>query len=254
MNDVITDSRMAARDVAHHLTTPLSTLAYPMPPYRFTDREYLRIEYRTDLDALVKVVPKPLEVDEPIVRFEVMRMPDSTGLGSYHECGQIAVVAHDGEVGDYNIALYVDSVAAILSGRELGGYPKKGGTPRLFVDSDTLVATLDYGSLRVATATMGYKHGALDPEDARAELCLPTYQVKIVRGDQGELRECEMVRTAITEITVRGAWTAPGGLQLFAHALAPVADLPVREILSARHFLTDLALGRVEKVHDYMES
>ena len=86
-----------------------------------------------------------------------------------------------------------------------------------------------------------------------AEICLPTYQVKIVRGDQGEFRECEMVSTAITEIAIKGAWSAPGGLQLFAHALAPLANLPVSRVLSARHVLTDLTLGRVEQVHDYRE-
>jgi acetoacetate decarboxylase len=100
---------------------------------------------------------------------------------------------------------------------------------------------------------MGYKHSQLDADDARAEICLPTYQVKIVRGDHGEIKECAMVSTTVSEITVKGAWSAPGRLQLFAHALAPLADLPVLEVLAATHVLTDLALGPVEQVHDYME-
>ena len=240
-------------DPLKRLTTPLNTPAYPVPPYRFVDREYMRIAYRTDADALRAVVPQPLVVGDPVVRFEVVHMPDSTGLGSYHECGQIAVVEHDGENVDYNVGLYVDNVPAILSGREIGGYPKKGGSPHLFIDSDTLVSTLDYGSLRVATATMGYKHSQLDADDARAEICLPTYQVKIVRGDHGEIKECALVSTTVSEITVKGAWSAPGRLQLFAHALAPLADLPVLEVLAATHVLTDLTLGPVEQVHDYME-
>jgi acetoacetate decarboxylase len=181
-------------------------------------------------------------------------MPDSAGLGSYHECGQIAVVEHEGELADFNIGLYVDSVPAIVSGRELAGYPKKGGRPALFVDSDTLVATLDYGSLRVATATMGYKYAVLDPDTAREEIAIATYQVKIVRGDHGEINVCELVRTGTRDITVKGAWTAPGRLQLFAHALAPLADLPVREVISAHHIVTDMTLGPVDEVHDYMRS
>jgi acetoacetate decarboxylase len=55
---------------------------------------------------------------------------------------------------------------------------KRARSPRssesLFVDSDTVVGTLDYGSLRVATATMGYKHRELDPAQARAEITAPT--------------------------------------------------------------------------------
>jgi len=240
-------------DPLQRLTTPLNAPAYPRPPYHFVDREYMRITYRTDADALRAVVPQPLVVRDPVVRFEVIRMPDSTGLGSYHESGQIAIVEHDRELVDYNVGLYVDNVPAIVSGRELGGYPKKAGSPHLFIDADTLVATLDYGSLRVATATMGYKHSARDADDASAEICLPTYQVKIVRSDHGEIRECALVSTTVSDITVKGAWSAPGRLQLFAHALAPLADLPVLEVVAATHVLTDLTLGPVEQVHDYLE-
>ncbi|MFJ5677866.1 hypothetical protein [Streptomyces sp. NPDC093097] len=35
-----------------------------------------------------------------------------------------------------------------------------------------------------------------------------------------------MVRTEIGDLTVKGAWAGPARLQLFAHALAPLADLP----------------------------
>ncbi|MFI5586168.1 acetoacetate decarboxylase family protein [Amycolatopsis sp. NPDC051758] len=43
---------------------------------------------------------------------------------------------------------------AIASGPEVAAYPKKLGKPRLFVDSDTLVGTLDHGSIRVALADL----------------------------------------------------------------------------------------------------
>ena len=60
-------------------------------------------------------------------------------------------------------------------------------------------------------------------------------------------RICELVRSQITDLTVKGAWTGPARLQLFEHALAPLADLPVREIVSASHILCDLTLGRPER-------
>src|SRR4051795_9790342 len=115
------------------------------------------------------VVPEPLTVADPLVRFEVMRMPDVTGLGSFTESGQVLQVEHEGEPADYLHAMYVDSLPSIASGREISAYPKKLGAPALYVDSDTLVGTLDYGSLRVATATMGFKHVPLSEEDAQTE-------------------------------------------------------------------------------------
>jgi acetoacetate decarboxylase len=41
------------------------------------------ITYRTDREALERMVPEPLEVVEPIVKYELIRMPHSTGFGSY---------------------------------------------------------------------------------------------------------------------------------------------------------------------------
>ncbi|MFJ4850159.1 MULTISPECIES: acetoacetate decarboxylase [unclassified Streptomyces] len=243
---------MRTQDVTQQLTTPLDAPAYPPGPYRFTDREYLDITYRTDPEALERLVPAPLRVADPTVRFEFMRMPDTTGLGDYAESGQVLSVEYEGERGEYVSAMYVDSLPAIASGRELSAYPKKLGAPRLTVDSDTLVGTLDYGSLRVATATMGYKHAPLAADRARDEVCRPTFMLKILRGYTGRPRICELVRFQVTDITVKGSWTGPARLQLFQHALAPVADLPVLEVLSAGHILTDLTLPPAEVVHDYL--
>ncbi|KQU19221.1 acetoacetate decarboxylase [Bacillus sp. Leaf13] len=225
-----------------------------MPPYKFVNREYLNIIYRTDMTALRKAVPEPLEITEPFVRLEVMKMPDVSGLGSYTEAGQVIPVSFNGEEGDYVHSMYVDNFPAIASGRELSAYPKKLGNPELFIDSDTLVGTLDYGSLRVATATMGYKHIPLDHKEAMKEISRPNFMIKIATGYEGQLKVCDLVRTQITDITIKEAWTGPARLQLFEHALAPLADLPVREVVSATHILTDLTLNAVQPVYNFLNT
>ena len=55
---------------------PLTNPSYPPGPYKFFNREYLIITYRTDPDALAAVVPEPLQVAEPLVKYEFIRMPD----------------------------------------------------------------------------------------------------------------------------------------------------------------------------------
>jgi acetoacetate decarboxylase len=74
---------------------PLTYPAYPPGPYRFVDREYLKITYRTDPAKLRAVVPEPLGLNEhePLVRYEFIRMPDSTGFGDYTETGQVIPVS-----------------------------------------------------------------------------------------------------------------------------------------------------------------
>ena len=59
---------------------PLTSPAYPVGPYRFRNREYLIITYRTDPQKLRDLVPEPLQLREPLVKFEFIRMPDSTGV------------------------------------------------------------------------------------------------------------------------------------------------------------------------------
>ncbi|MBV8576263.1 MAG: acetoacetate decarboxylase [Acetobacteraceae bacterium] len=247
---------MKREDVLRQVTTPFGAPAFARGPRTFYNREYLNITYRTDADRLRKVVPEPLEIDEALVRFEVMNMPDTMTHGAYIECGQAIAVRFGQERGEYLHAMYVNNHPAIASGREVNAYPKKLGSPNFYVDSDTLVGTLDYGTLRVAVATMGYKYVALDLEKAREEICVPTFMLKILPGylsRQGDRpRICELVRTQISKITVKGAWSSPARLQLFEHVNAPLADLPVREIVSASHVITDLMLPLTEVVHDYL--
>ncbi|MCR3754019.1 acetoacetate decarboxylase [Lentzea californiensis] len=233
--------------------TPLSAPAFPAVQPRFFDREYLNIVYRTDPEALRAVVPQPLQVDEPLVRFEVMKMNDVTGYGPYTEAGQAVQVVFDGERGEYLHAMYLDSFAATASGREVSAYPKVMGAPSLYADNGALVGTLDYGTLRVATATMGYKHHELDHRTAEAEITVPTFMLKTIPDYDGSLRVQELVRTEITDVVVKAAYTGPARLQLFQHVLAPLADLPVLEVVSASHVITDLTLAPAKPVHNYLE-
>lgn len=246
---------MLKSEISSQITTPLTAPSFPRGPYRFHNREYLNIVYRTSAEALLKVVPEPLslDLDEPLVRFEMMYMPDVSGLGAYTECGQVIPVSFNGIKGDYLHMMYLDNYPAIAVGRELSAYPKKLGYPKLFVDSDTLVGTLDYGELRVVTATMGYKHQSLDINEARNEICRPNFMLKIIPNYDGTQRICELISTQITEITIQEAWTGPARLQLFDHAMAPFNDLPVKEIVSSSHIITNLTLAAPKVVYDYLK-
>ena len=231
---------------------PLTAPAYPRGPYRFVNREYLIITYRTDASRLRALVPEPLQIEEPLVKFEFIRMPDSTGFGDYTECGQVIPVTLHGRRGNYTHCMFLNDHPPIAAGRELWGFPKKLAAPTLRPDIDTLVGTLDYGDVRVATSTKGYKHRPLDCGLVRYALGAPNFLLKIIPHVDGTPRICELIEFSLTDITVKGAWTGPGALSLTPHALAPVAELPVLEVVSAQHLLTDLTLDLGTVVHDYL--
>lgn len=233
---------------------PLTNPSYPPGPYRFVDREYLIITYRTDPAKLRAVVPAPLELDEreALVKYEFIRMPDSNGFGDYTESGQVVPVSFHGRKGTYTHCMFLNDDGPIAGGRELWGFPKKLAQPTLRTEIDTLVGTLDYGPLRVATGTMGYKHREVDLAQVKASLAAPNFLLKIIPHVDGTPRICELVEYHLHDILLKGAWTGPAALSLTPHALAPVAELPVLEIVSAIHIRADLTLGLGKVVHDYL--
>ena len=93
----------------------------------------------------------------------------------------------------------------------------------LRIEVDTLVGTLDYGPVRVATGTMGYKHKSADLDAVRASLATPNFLLKIIPHVDGSARICELVEYYLEDVTLKGAWTGPGAISLTPHALAPVA-------------------------------
>ena len=115
-----------------------------------------------------------------------------------------------------------------------------------------IVGTLHYGSVLCACATMGYKHRSIDTAEVADSLGQPNFLVKIIPHVDATPRICELVRYNLEDITVKGAWAGPADLQLFHHAMADVARLPVLEIKSAVHLIADLTLGMGTVVHDYL--
>jgi acetoacetate decarboxylase len=244
----MTEDEVSKRAFAMPLTSP----AFPPGPYRFVNREFFIVTYRTDRDALKAVIPAPLEFTEPLVKYEFIGMPDSTGFGDYTESGQVIPVSFQGQTGGYVHAMFLDDEAPIAGGRELWGFPKKLASPKLSVEKDTLLGVLRYGPVPVAVATMGYKHRALDPAPILSSLTGPNYLLKIIPHVDGSPRICELVRYFCKNVTVKGAWSGPASLELFHHALAPVAELPVLEVVSGVHILSDLTLGLGTVIHDYL--
>ena len=178
-------------------------------------------------------------------------MPDSTGFGDYADSGQVIPVRLGKETGSYSHAMYLNDGPPILGGRELWDLPRSMSA-LAGVDRDTLVGTLDYGPVRVATGTMGFKHFPIDPANVLKGLAAPNFLLKIIPHVDGSPRICELVRYELEDVLLKGAWGGPAALDLHPHALAPVAALPVLEVVSAVHICADLTLGLGRVVHDYL--
>jgi acetoacetate decarboxylase len=234
---------------------PPGNPSYPRGPYRFINREYFVVAYESDPDAIRHTVPEPLEPDgSNQVFYEWIRMPDSSGFGDYTESGVVIPSKYNDEAVNYTAQMYLDIEPPITAGREIWGFPKRYGHPKLVVAQDTLTGTLLYAGERVAMGTMAYKHenACKDPNDCKQLLEKTQVNLKLIPCVTGEPRIAQLVAYNLTEIRMKGFWTGSARLHLVPHVNAPVADLPVRGIIGGRHFIADLTLPYGRILHDYL--
>ena len=96
---------MRKADVLKLPSMPMAGPSYPAGPYRFINREFLVITYETDPALIRAGLPEPLEpIDQPIVKYEWIKMPDSSGFGSYTEFGSGDSGAAEWRRGEFRLA------------------------------------------------------------------------------------------------------------------------------------------------------
>lgn len=254
---------MNAQDILLLPSMPMASPSYPKGPYRFVDREYLIITYKSDPQAIRAALPEPLKPDgSDTVLFEFIRMPDSAGFGDYTESGSVIPALYHGEPVNFTAQRYLDDEPPIAGGREIWGFPKKHALPKLCIAHDTLTGTLEYAGVQVAVGTMGYKHQHLLYDVGGKKACsseailhkMEKTQVnlKLIPHVDGQLAIAQLVIYNLTDIQVQGAWSGPARLHLIPHVNAPVANLPVRETVGGLHFIADLTLPYGRVLHDYL--
>ena len=194
------------------------------------------ITYRTDPDKLRELVPEPLEIDEPLVKFEFIRMPDSTGFGDYTESGQVIPVSFQGRKGGYTHCMFLNDRAADRGRPRALGLSQEARRARRCASRSTRWSARST-TVRSASPRRPWATSTRRPTSTRsqASLAAPNFLLKIIPHVDGTPRICELVEYYLEDVTLKGAWTGPAALSLIPHALAPVAELPVLEVVSAVH-------------------
>lgn len=245
---------MKKEEILSLYSMPASSPSYGCPPCRFIDREYFTIRYESDPVCIRQAVPEPLEPDgSNTVLYEWIKMPDSSGFGSYEESGIVIPCTFNGEPCNFTAQMYLNNGPAILGGREIWGFPKKWGQPSLRVlETETLTGTLNYNNILVAMGTMPFKYHVLDHKDIARTIAKTQVNLKLIPDVDGSLKIAQLAAYHLTDIEVKGAWSGPARLNLIPHVNAPVADLPVKSCIGGSHFIADLTLPYASVLHDYL--
>lgn len=246
---------MTRDEILQSPSMPTFAPSYPHGPFRFVRREYLIITYETDPDILRAALPEPLEpAPGNLAYYEWMKMPDAWGFGDYQESGTGIHALWQGEPCSFSLQMYVDDEPPIAGGREIWGFPKKYGIPRLKVVKDTLTGTLHYDEERVAMGTMEYKARSLgDRLDAvKTGLGALNVNLKLLPDVDGKPKVAQLVGYNLEDIHVHGAWEGEARLHLIPHVNCRVADLPIKRIVGGRHQIVDFVLPYGRVLHDYL--
>jgi len=124
----------------------------------YADMDYVSIVFATDADKAAALIPKEVQL------LAIPGMPGQSAaslvfakyreceLGPYMEVIISIPVLHKGQVYSYVPAIYVDNDAALLAGRELGGYPKKMAHITMRNYGNLFLAHMSRGSIQKKTA------------------------------------------------------------------------------------------------------
>jgi acetoacetate decarboxylase len=122
---------------------------------RFVGGEMLGVTYRTDPDAVARVLPPGLEpVDEPIARVVVGRWR-SNSVGDFHGGSLYVTAQRDGVVADYVVSMFMDTDVPLLFGRDLYGEPKKLASVGLYRQHDRVSGWIARGGVRLIEVDAG---------------------------------------------------------------------------------------------------
>ena len=177
-------------------------------------------------------------------------MPDSTGFGDYTESGQVIPVSFNGRKGGYMHCMYLNDDPPIAGGRELWGFPKKLATEPARREGHA------GRHARLRLGARGYRHDGLQAPHVDLAAIKARCGAEFPAQDHSA-RRWHAAHMRAGRLPPRGR-RGQGRLDracragAYAHALAPVAELPVLEVVSAVHIVADLTLGLGKVVHDYL--
>ena len=214
---------------------PVDAPLYLPPPLFYEDTRMMLLQYLTDAAKAAALLPAPLELvtvdpDGTLALAQMIfaKYPFST-VGAYNEVAQTLAVTYNGQPSAYAVRLHVTNDQALVSGREVGGFPKRMGD--ITFDEGAIVSsTLECpAGIRVCSAELT----PIQPVEWLTTLPITFFSLRVLPNpaDPGKPSICELVRSdwVLEEGTF---WSARGMTTLTgASASNPYHALPIVELL-----------------------
>ncbi len=230
---------------------------YPPFPYKMFGGKAIIVNYETDMDAVLDVLPPELTPmsDPPIVSCYLNGGYEfATGGGGYSEMSPLLTVLYEGEPHIYPFVVYLGEGTEewLAAGREVLGDSKKIGQVNLIQRQGhgIILGTVERpAGYRLVTMTAGPFERQGDENDF---MLYPNIVVRLLpSGEAGNNRPqvAELLRKRV-KATIRRAqdgspmiFHGPGSVEIARSEQDPLYKLPVRKILGAMF----LEFGTIEQ-------
>jgi acetoacetate decarboxylase len=203
---------------------------------RFGGAQLLSVEFLSDPDFVAAVLPPPLEaVEQPRMRAMVGRWA-SNGVGDF-KGGTIYVAAqHEGVVGEYQLAQFIDRDVPLIYGREMFGEPKKLGASELLRRGERFRAWVERGGVRLIEL-----EGEMDRDRGPFEGAGHGFNFKSRPAADGRGLEEDAILTRMrTEVTASVSLTGAAAMTLRGSIHDPLDQIPVTSLVRASYLEADL--------------
>lgn len=245
--------RLTADDTGQAM--PVDAPLYHKPPFHFRDVHAISINYETDEEALLALLPDALELPEtPTATLMFIKYPFST-LGPYEETILGIPCLLNGEERFYIPHIVLNSDAPLAAGREIYGYPKKLADIEISESSDGVIGQMarPAGNLICSAGMRPQEPVPIPPELIGTPTDTWSLALRVIPdpGEGARPSVAQLVETN-TKMSVREIWTGPGWAKYHsASSLDPWHKLDVRRVVSSTYQIYDMILGFGRVVQDY---
>lgn len=203
---------------------------------RFGGAQLLSVEFLGDPDFVAAVLPPPLEaLAEPRMRAMVGRW-QSNGVGDF-KGGTIYVAArHEGIVGEYQLAQFMDRDVSVIYGRDLFGEPKKVGASGLLRRGNRFRAWVERGGARLIEL-----EGEMERDRGPFEGTGYSFNFKSRPAADGRGLEEDAILTRMrTEVRASVSLSGTAAMTLRGSVHDPLDQIPVAALTRATYLEADL--------------
>lgn len=224
-------------------------------PWYYRDTECVLIEFLTDEEQALKVLPSELELYEPATAFMVIETNHWTTIGPYSEVYNGILCTWKGELYAYVPGVYVTGELSQLLGREVYGFGKKRAHRIELIrhDDGQVEAVMEIRpDDRALRALM--RPARNEPPESVATL--PLICLRVIPDAEGGAKPvlAQLISVLFTAKPLMGSdgkaevFSGSGTLEFGS---ASDVQLPVRSILGCKyaHFNADLPYGKVLKTY-----